>query len=249
MVNDFLTFPAFAGKIWPVLDDKFVGGDHLSEVTNALQKVALGETKRLLILLPPRYGKTTLVSRLFTAYFAGLHTNAAIGQVCGQKIHANLFAKQVMDIMAYPEFKEVFPRSAPKATHTYGVGGAMAGIKLDLAVCDDLETEREYVIGLTHPEIYDITYDWFKGTVCQRVGPDGAIVVVASRLSQHDLVGKILEDEADKWTVVKVPALSETGTSTWPQYWSTPELQNIRDTLGLLRWQAMYQQEPVEPEL
>lgn len=248
MTNGFLKFPAFAGKLWPVLDNAFVGGDHLSEAAEALHKVSLGETKRLIIMMPPRYGKTTLVSKLFPAYFAGLNPDAAVAQVNDRNVYAKLNVSLAEKIMSMPEYKEVFPDSQSKLALALGVGDSTAGYKLDLAVCDQLQNVREYHVGLSRPEIYDATYDWFKRTICQRVAPDGAIVIVASRLSEHDLIGKLLKTEGDKWTVVKVPALNTDNQSTWPAYWSTEELRHIHYSLGTDLFKAEYMQEPLGGE-
>jgi hypothetical protein len=245
MTTGFLKFPGFAGKLWPVLDKEFVGGDHLSEAAEALHKVALGETKRLIIMMPPRYGKTTLVSKLFPAYFAGLNPDAAIAQVNDRKVYAKLNASLAEKIMGMPDYKEVFPDTTPNLALSFGVGDSTAGYKLDLAVCDDLQGIQEYHIGLTRPKIYNVTYDWFKRTICQRVAPDGAIVIVASRLSKRDLIGRLLEEEGDKWTVVKVPALNADNQSTWPAYWSTEELRHIHYSLGTDLFKAEYMQEPL----
>ena len=46
---------------------KFVVGQHHIAIANALDRVLKGETKRLIINMPPRYGKTELAVKHFIA--------------------------------------------------------------------------------------------------------------------------------------------------------------------------------------
>ncbi len=53
----------------------YIFADHHRRICDALDSVVRGDSRRLMINIPPRYGKTELVSRMFTAY--GLALNPA----------------------------------------------------------------------------------------------------------------------------------------------------------------------------
>lgn len=48
--------------------EKFIPAPHLMKIAEALTKVVTGETKNLIINLPPRYGKTELAVKMFVAW-------------------------------------------------------------------------------------------------------------------------------------------------------------------------------------
>src|SRR5690349_4793787 len=53
----------FLQEAWPYFDPAlFVGGWHLEAMAEHLQAVSLGQIRRLLINIPPRFGKTGLIS-------------------------------------------------------------------------------------------------------------------------------------------------------------------------------------------
>ena len=62
--GDFLSFCQY---VWP----EMLVGEHHRRIAKALDRVARGECKRLMIAMPPRHGKSQLGSYLFPAYLMG----------------------------------------------------------------------------------------------------------------------------------------------------------------------------------
>ena len=60
------SFPAFVRQAWPILEPTtpFLPNWHIDLVCEYLEAVTAGEIRRLVINLPPRYGKSLLVSVL-----------------------------------------------------------------------------------------------------------------------------------------------------------------------------------------
>src|SRR5687767_12228393 len=52
---------------------------HCAELARQLQRVADGEISRLMVFMPPRHGKTLLVSRRFPAYYLRRHPSRWVG--------------------------------------------------------------------------------------------------------------------------------------------------------------------------
>ena len=83
--------------------------------------------------------------------------------------------------------------------------------------------------------------------------PGGSIVIVMTRWSTKDLTGKLLskqmEEHADQWEVVEFPAIfPDTGHALWPEYWTLPELEGVKASLPVSKWEAQWMQNPTSEE-
>lgn len=66
---------------------------------------------RILLHAPPQYGKSILVSQRLPAYLIGHDPLTRIGLACYNETHAGNFGYVVKELMASPEYAEMFPRS------------------------------------------------------------------------------------------------------------------------------------------
>jgi hypothetical protein len=63
-------------------------------------------------------------------------------------------------------------------------------------------------------------WDWYTGTVYNRLEKNGAIVLINHRMHEDDLTGMLLEQQAsggDKWTVVELKPDTQAGVTLWPE--------------------------------
>jgi hypothetical protein len=110
-------------------------------------------------------------------------------------------------------------------------------------------------------------WEFYSGTLCTRLDDkqNGAIVIIMQRLHTEDLVGRLLDLEAEAWEVVSIPAiatedksyqLSDTpddiyfrpaGEVLHKEREPLPVLDEIRRAQGSLNFSAQYQQAPVAP--
>jgi predicted phage terminase large subunit-like protein len=70
-----------------------------------------------------------------------------------------------------------------------------------------------------------------------------------TRWSEMDLTAKLLKQsgmdpKADKWEVVEFPAIMPDGSPLWPEYWKLEELEGVKASISLQKWQAQYMQAP-----
>jgi predicted phage terminase large subunit-like protein len=133
------------------------------------------------------------------------------------------------------------------------VQGAVAGKGANLLVIDDPLSEQEAVIGEFDPSVYDKVYEWYLTGPRQRLQPGGAIVVVMTRWSKRDLVGRLLNDMekkpgSDEWEVIQLPAILPSGAPLWPEFWPLEEVLKVKAALPVSRWNAQYQQDPTSEE-
>ena len=56
------------------------------------------------------------------------------------------------------------------------------------------------------------------------------------------------EPKADQWEVVEFPAVLDSGTPTWPEYWKIEELESVKASLALSKWNAQWMQKPTSEE-
>jgi hypothetical protein len=109
-------------------------------------------------------------------------------------------------------------------------------------------------------------WDWFNGTVYNRLQPGGAIILIAHRMHEDDLAGRLIERMKagpDTWTIVRLPAIAEEptelhpeldplgrlpGQALWPASYPVPALERIRANTLARNWSALYQQRPTPDE-
>ena len=252
-------FMVFVGEMWPT----FISGRHHAKMARAFERVARGESKRLIINMPPRHTKSEFASYLLPSWFLGKFPNKKIIQTSHTAELAVGFGRKVRNLVDSAKYKGMFPNVAlqvdSKAAGRWntnfggeyfaiGVGGAVTGKGADLLIIDDPHSEQEAALAETNPEIYDKTYEWYTSGPRQRLQPGGAIVVVMTRWSKKDLTGQVLKSAAqrggDEWEVIEFPALFENDKPLWPEFWSLSELLALREELPNAKWMAQYQQNP-----
>ena len=129
-----------------------------------------------------------------------------------------------------------------------GVGGAVTGRGADLLIIDDPHSEQDAYSDLA----LDNAWDWYQGGARTRLQPGGAIVVVMTRWGTKDLTARLLKAQsshnADRWEIIEFPAILPSGNPLWPEFWKLEELEAVRSSLSVQKWNAMYQQQPTNDE-
>jgi predicted phage terminase large subunit-like protein len=125
------------------------------------------------------------------------------------------------------------------------VGGNIAGRGADLFIVDDPHSEQDAL----SPTALENAWEWYQGGPRQRLQPGGAIILVMTRWGENDLTARLLrqsarDPKADQWEIVEFPAIFENGEALWPEYWSLEELEKIKASINLSKWNAQYLQNP-----
>ena len=256
-------FMKFVERVWP----SFIGGKHHSRMAAAFERVARGESKRVIINMPPRHTKSEFASYLLPAWFLGNFPGKKVIQTSHTAELAVGFGRKVRNLVDTDIYREIFPdlslQSDSKAAGRWntskggdyfaiGVGGAVTGKGADLLIIDDPHSEQEAAMAASNPEVYDKVYEWYTSGPRQRLQPGGAIVIVMTRWAQRDLTGQVVKAAAQRggedWEVIEFPAILPSGKPLWPEFWSLGELQALQEELPNSKWQAQYQQNPVGNE-
>ena len=56
------------------------------------------------------------------------------------------------------------------------------------------------------------------------------------------------EPKADQWDLVEFPAVMPSGKPVWPEYWKLEELEGVKASLSLGKWNAQWMQNPTSEE-
>ena len=253
-------FISFVKSQWP----DFIEGRHHRIIAEKFNKIAMGKLKRLIVCLPPRHTKSEFASTYFPAWMMGLRGNLKIIQTTHTAELAVRFGRRVRNIIDSDEYKEVFPnltlesdnKSAGRWTTNQGgesfysgVGGAITGRGADLLIIDDPVSEQDAL----SPTAMDSIYDWYTSGPRQRLQPGGIIVIVMTRWSTKDLVGKVLkkqgDDYSDQWDLVEFPAIMpESEEPLWPEFWKKDELLGVKASLPVSKWNSQWMQNPTAEE-
>jgi predicted phage terminase large subunit-like protein len=252
-------FMDFVKEMWP----GFIHGRHHAILAKKFEEIAQGKLKRLMISLPPRHTKSEFGSFLLPAWFLGRDSTKKIIQCSNTAELAVGFGRKVRNLVDSEAYARIFPnvglRSDSKAAGRWstngggeyfaiGVGGTVTGKGADLLIIDDPHSEQEAAIAASNPEVYDKVYEWYSSGPRQRLQPGGSIIVIMTRWSKRDLIGKILQSNAERdgedWEVINLPAILPSGNSLWPEFWSLKELEALKNELPVSKWNAQYQQTP-----
>lgn len=250
----------FVKKIWP----SFIEGKHHKIYADKLQKVADGKIKRLIVNMPPRHTKSEFASYLFPAWLMGRRPDLKIIQATHTAELAVGFGRKVKNLIDSDDFRDIFPEiklaTDAKASgrwstngggeyYAVGVGGALAGRGADLCIIDDPVSEQDAL----SPTALDSIYEWYTSGPRQRLQPGGSIIIVMTRWGIKDLTARVIakqsEGGADRWEVVEFPAIfPDTNNVLWPEYWSREELDGVKASIPVAKWNAQYMQNPTAEE-
>ena len=242
----------------------FIVGYHHKIIAEKLEEIAKGNLKRLIVNMPPRHSKSEFASYLLPSWFLGLNPKLKIIQATMNTELAVRFGRKVRDLINDPIYKEIFPNTDLKQDSqaagrwetsvggeyfAAGVGAAMTGRGADLLIIDDPHSEQDALSSTA----YDNTYEWYTSGPRQRLQPGGSIIIVQTRWSKKDLTGRLITAQAkdmmaDQWELIEFPAIFESGSPLWPEFWEKEELLKVKASLSLGKWNAQWQQNPVSEE-
>ena len=253
--NDFLSF---VKCVWP----DFIEGAHHRHVAEKFNKIANGEITRLIVNMPPRHTKSEFASYLLPSWMVGRNPKLKIIQATHTGELAIRFGRKSKHLIDSEEYKKIFItklQEDSKAAGRWetaqggeyfaaGVGGAITGRGADLLIIDDPHSEQD---AMSESKL-ESAYEWYTSGPRQRLQPGAAIVLVMTRWSTKDLTSMLLKNQkeikADQWELVEFPAIMEDGKPMWPEYWSQQELEKVKATLPVAKWNAQWMQHPTSEE-
>lgn len=210
---------------------EFANWWHQKVICDALQKVHAGEIKRLLINVPPRYGKSLISVNTLVSWSYALNPHCNFLYASYSDTLATKFSSKTRDIIASAPFQEMWPLrlGSQKAKHLWNIegggemyavssGGQVTGFGAGglgatsfngcLLIDDPIKVEDANSDNMLKKVI-----DNFEDTFTSRLN-DGAntpIIVIMQRLHEGDLSGHLLSGESvtGEYHHLNLPAIME----------------------------------------
>ncbi|MDE2101869.1 MAG: phage terminase large subunit [Patescibacteria group bacterium] len=270
---------AFVLDAWRILEPgaPFVDGVHIDAICEYLEAVTAGTIKRLIINIPPRHSKSSLVSIMwpcwmwarnpqsrwmFASYSAGLAEDHSVSRrtVLSSTWYQERWGERFR-LAADQNQKREFANSRRGRMIATSVGGTATGKGGDVVVIDDphsveqalSETERKTGVR------------WVRQTAMTRLDQpeSGAVVIVMQRLHEDDVSGSFLRDggwehlclpsEAEQNERIQLPSTGRVlerakGDLLSPERFSREVLAAKRIEIGSYAYAGQYQQRPSPAE-
>src|SRR5271166_246681 len=248
---------------------------HIDAMSHKLELVQSGTIKRLIVNVPPRAMKSTVCSVAFPAFLLGHDPTKRIVCISYSSDLAIKLGNDCREVMSSSWYRQLFPQTEISrlkntetefATTRFGyriatsIEGTLTGRGGDVVVLDD---PLKPIDALSDSKRERVNAAFFN-TILSRLDDKrtGAIIVVMQRLHEDDLVGRLLRESPEEWTVLSLPAIAEeneeiqigegrephvrrAGDLLHPEREPLSVLESCRAQMGSDVFAAQYQQSPI----
>lgn len=221
----------FVESAWKYIDpNPYQYGWHLEAIAEHLQAVARGEIKRLVINVPPRTSKSSMVSVCFPAW---VWAQPELGPLSGPQVQF-LFASYAQPLSIRDSIKTRRLVESPWYKGHWGnkfsitsdqntkirfdnnkggyrlatsVDGALTGEGGSIIIVDDPHNANDVESDLVRQG----TLEWWDQSMSTRLNDPktGAYIVIMQRLHESDLTGHILSRDTGNWVHLCLPMRME----------------------------------------
>lgn len=191
--------------------------------------VADQKSPRLMLLMPPRHGKSEIASRNFPAWHLGQYPDHELIACSYNVALAMTFSRKVKEIISDPLYAPVFPtqldpnnqgaeawalQGARGGYVAAGIGGPITGRGAHVLLIDDPVKNAEEADSA---DIREKIWEWYLSTAYSRLAPGGGVLIIQTWWHDDDLAGRLQNlmrnaeegDYVDRFEVVKYPAIAQ----------------------------------------
>ena len=214
---------------------------------------------KLSISLPPRHGKSTLITLAFPIWLILRNPRAniliitstfSLAETMGIKIREifkmyeslfNIRISQKKHASGWLMFEDENGNLTGGTIRLIGLGGQITGLNADYVIADDLVKG----VSDTTPTVLDKTKEYFTGVVEQRLEPHSKIVVLGTKWHSDDILGYI-RNELPEYKIIDLPAYDTTGKILWPEKFDKEYFDEKESTMGQRLFNALYMCQPLD---
>jgi len=273
---------ALPGGLAKLAYPKWMYAPYIRYVENRILPIIQGNKSiYLMFSAPPRHGKTQFISKVLPAWYLGRNPDKRVLLVT----YNTEFSKQqgraarnIFEQFGPTVFNLKVAMDSSSASHwdieghqggmeAVGAEGSIMGKGADLLIIDDPLKGFEAAMSET---ILQRVWEWFLTDVYSRLEPGASVIIVMTRWTLLDLIGRIearrieTQEEVDageeeivafdEFERINFPALATddndvlgrlTGQALFPQRYPAERLLKIRRNMDTYWWEALYQGNPV----
>lgn len=209
---------------------------HHKAICDALNLWVEGKVKRLMIFVPPQYGKSELASRRLSAYIMGRFPRQHLILGTYSADLSTRLNRDIQRIIDSDEYKKVFPEIRLGGSNvrslsggplrnsemfeivehmgsfkSVGRGQGAAGMPAHRLIIDDIIKDAKEADS---PTIRDAAWDWINTVAMSRLQKNGSVLYIGTRWHEDEPAGRFLDlmkkhKNSDQWEVVSFPAICE----------------------------------------
>lgn len=246
----------------------FIQARHFKEIANTLESVYNGDIKRLIINIPPRYGKTELAIKIFVSWCLAKQPTSKFIHLSYSDALALDNSSQTKEYIQSDAFQELWQmtlkkdqQSKSKWFNEYGggmyatsAGGAITGFgaggtnenKFEGAIIIDDPLKPDDALSEVKRNAINERYN---NTIRSRVNNRNVpIIVIMQRLHEDDMSGFLLNGgSGEQWHHLCMPVLDEDNKPLWEQKHNFNEIEQIRQA-NKYTFSGQYMQKPSPDE-
>lgn len=263
--DNLFAFPKLVSNLQCPKHIKFIA-DKVQEKINQEGK----KFKLLMISVPPRSGKSLLISKHAVPWYLGKFPDKRViltSYSSDLSDQNSDFAKDIFEQWgpilwdSHPS-KSLFNRSMWNTSKgggcvSAGICGQITGFGADLFIIDDFFKGNDEAESKNHR---DELWDKWQSIISTRLHPGSTVVILSTRWSDDDLVGRLLKQAKEQkdtfpfdYEYVNLPAIAlrddplgrQPGEALWPDRFPIEMLNDIRNIVGSYWWNSLYQGMPV----
>lgn len=238
---------------------------HIITISKAFTGILNEDFRRLMINIPPRYGKTELVIHFIAWAFAHFpdsnfmyvsysHSLASwqtntIRHIMQMPYYRMLFG---VEISQESRAKDNFSTTAGGCVYAAGSDGTITGRGAGIAdserfggaiVVDDIHKPEEVNSDTMRGKVNQ----WWKGTMMSRLNSPQKtpIIFIGQRLHEDDLPGNLLKGfDGEKWEPLILPALDAAQNALCPARHTKKDLLQMKEVMKY-EFSSQFQQDPL----
>lgn len=216
---------SFIRAAWPLIEPKnpFVPGWHIDAISEHLEAVYAGEIRNLLINIPPRHAKSTIVSVAFPAwvwtrraqhrfiYGSHSHTLSKRDSVKTRNVVQSQWYRDTFKVDWHladdQNEKSNFVNTQGGFRRATSVLASIIGEGGDTLVLDDPHSPRSVKSDVQRKD----QLDWIGEEFFTRINDPKTVskIIIMQRLDQRDASAMVLDKAEDDWEQLMLPAFYE----------------------------------------
>ena len=272
--HQFEQHPAYHSlqKFSKIIFPRYIHAPHLAALDHVLEQATRytetdgtqGIGPVIVIMMPPRHGKSQKVSRIWPAWHLGRNPEHRVILTSYGDTLARKHSRAARNFLKEPVYQQIFPdvtlaqdsasvmewnlEAASGGLNAMGILSGITGMGANVLVVDDPVKNRAEAESAT---IRQRTWEAYTDDILTRLEPHAVIVIMMTRWHTDDLIGRVLDEEPDAH-VLRLPALAhendplgrQPGEALWPVRYNRQRLLK-EQSRGEYRWASLYDQTPM----